>query len=134
MRLVKHNARHSRHHGRRLIAALANQASREASAPEDITVDGYAGKKIILHMADEVADFDACDQDDAGDPTFGLFTVAPDGAPWRYSQDPGQTEEVWAVDVDGQLVVNIGLYYADTPQHAIDEVQAILASATFELP
>ena len=116
-----------------LVAALANQASREASAPEDITVDGYAGKKIILHMADEGADFDACDED-GGDASFGLFGVASDEGPARYSQDPGQIEEVWAVDVDGVVVVNIGVYYPDTPQNAIDEVRAILASATFEAP
>jgi hypothetical protein len=121
-----------------LLAALANQAFREASAPEDITVDGYTGKKLILHMADEVSDFDACDQDkdgvaEDGDPTFGLFAV-PVESPARYSQGVGQIEEVWAVDVDGQLVVNIGVYYPDTPQNAIDEVRAILASATFDLP
>jgi hypothetical protein len=36
--------------------------------------------------------------------------------------------------VDGLSVVLIGLYYADTPQNAVDELRAILASATFELP
>ena len=115
------------------MAALANQALREASAPEDITVDGYTGKKIILHMADEVADHDACDED-AGIARFSLFGVAPDEGPVRDSQGPGQIEELWAVDVDGQLVVNIGVYYPDTPQNAVDEVRAILASATFEAP
>jgi hypothetical protein len=85
---------------------------------------------------DEVAEFEACDKDgeaEDGDATFGLFGV-PSEDPARYSQDVGQIEEVWAVDVDGQLIVNIGVYYPDTPQNAIDEVRAILASATFELP
>ena len=36
------------------IDAVGNQGSRDASTPEDITVDGYAGKKIILEMADDV--------------------------------------------------------------------------------
>ena len=112
-----------------LMAALANQASREASAPEDIAVAGYTGKKLVLHMADEVADFDACDGD-----TFGLFGVASEEGPTRYSQGVGQIEEVWAVDMDGVLVIIIGVYYPGTPQHAIDETRAILASATFELP
>jgi hypothetical protein len=116
-----------------LMAALASQASREASVPEDITVDGYSGKKIILDMSYEAADFDACDEVE-GEGTFGLFTVAHDGSPWRASWDVGQIEEVWAVDVDGVVVVNIGLYYEDTPQHAIDEVRAMLESATFDLP
>lgn len=118
-----------------LMAALANQASREASTPEDITVDGHAGKSIILHMASDVADFDACDKGGSGDIFFGLFAVPPDvGFPARFSQDPGQIEEVWAVDVDGQLVVSIGVYYPETPQNAIDGMRAMLASATYELP
>lgn len=111
-----------------LVTALANQASREASAPEDIVVDGYDGKKIILDMADDVTDFDGCDEGE-----FSLFGVAAED-PARYSQGPGQIEEVWIVDVDGVLVVLVGAYYADTPQNAVEEVRAILASATFELP
>lgn len=113
-----------------LITALASQASREASEPEPVTVDGYAGTKIILGMSDDVTSFEGCDGD------FGLFGVAPelDETPYRYSQDPGQIEEIWAVDVDGVVVVLIGAYYPETPQHAIDEARAILQSADIELP
>ncbi len=118
-----------------VIAGLANQASREASASEDITLDGYAGKRIILRMTDELdlafsnGDFTDCD-----DGHFALFGVAGED-PARWSQGPGQIEEVWAVDVDGVVVVVIGTYYADTPQNAVDEVRAILGSMTFgELP
>jgi hypothetical protein len=117
-----------------LMAALADQELRQASAPEDITVDGHSGKKIILRMADEVTDFDACDES-GGDPTFSLFGVqtGPED-PARYSQTPGQVEEIWAVDVDGHLVLYIGAYYAETPEHAIGELRAILASAVTEYP
>ena len=110
-----------------LVEALANQASRDASAPEDITVNGYTGKKIILHIVDDV-DISACDEG-----SFALFAVLGEERA-RFSQGPGLTEEVWAVDVDGLSVVLVGLYYADTPQNAVDELSAILASATFELP
>jgi hypothetical protein len=110
-----------------LVDALANQASREASAPEDITVDGNTGKKIILDMADDV-DIDACDE-----PEYPLFGVPGDDLA-RYSQGSGQIEELWIVDVDGLIVVLDGLYYTDTPQNAVDEVRAILASATFDGP
>jgi hypothetical protein len=108
-----------------LVDALVNQASREASAPEDITVDGYAGKKIILHMADGV-EFDACDEG-----TFAMFGLPGDDLA-RYSQKPGQIEEVWAVGVDGVMVVLVGVFYADTPPGVVAELRAILASATFE--
>ena len=114
-----------------LVAGLASQGSRDASAPEDITVDGYAGKKIVLRMADDRdlaysnGDFIDCD-----DGHFALFGVAGED-PARWSQGPGQVEEVWAVDVDGAVAVLIGNYYVDTPQHAVDELRAILRSMTF---
>ena len=114
-----------------VIDALANQASREASAPEDVTVNGYAGKRIILQMAEDV-DFTACDEG-----FFALLgesrgTTADDVG--RYSQDPGQIEELWVVDVGGSIVVMDGVYYPDTTPSVVDELRAILASATFEVP
>ena len=108
------------------IEAMANQASREASAPEDITVDGYAGKKIILHPADDL-DITTCDE---GGDSLTLFGSATDDR-GRYGSDPPQVEEVWALDVDGLLVLLDGLYYPDTPKDVVDEVRALLASTTF---
>ena len=39
---------------------------------------------------------------------------------------------MWIVDVDGRIVILDGLYYADTMPSVVDELRAILASATFE--
>jgi hypothetical protein len=114
-----------------LVAWLANQASREASAPENITLDGYTGKKITLQMADDLdlayrnGDFTDCD-----DGKFALFGVAGED-PARWSQGPGQIEEVWAVDVGDAIAVLIGSYYEDTPQVAVDQMRTILGSMTF---
>ncbi len=108
-----------------LIDALANQGSRaELRPPEDITVDGYAGKRIFLPM--HPVEIDACDEGQVA--MFGL----PGTDPARYTQDQDLIEEVWAVDVDGLIVVLDATYYADTPQNAVDEVRAILQSATFD--
>ena len=52
-----------------LMAALAAQASRDASEPVDITLDGHAGKSITLHVPDDVV-FSECDQ-----ATFGSWGV-----------------------------------------------------------
>jgi hypothetical protein len=68
---------------------------------------------------------DACDQ---GIALFGL----PGNDPARYTVQKDLIEELWAVDVDGLIVVLDGLYYPGTPQSAIDELRAIIASATFE--
>ena len=71
-----------------------------------------------------------CDFDDNRD-ILALFGL-PGHDPARFSQGQSQIEEVWAVDVDGLIVVLIGTYYADTPQNVVDELRAIVESATFE--
>ena len=108
-----------------LAAALANQPSRNASAPEDITVDGYAGKKVTLHVPDDAVLSD-CDEGN-----FATFGVAGED-PALYVQGPGEIDEIWIVDVNGRLAVLDGGYYAGTPQNSVDELHAILRSAIFD--
>jgi hypothetical protein len=111
------------------MVALAAQASRDASAPVDIALDGYTGKAITLHVPDD-ANFAECDEG-----LFAMFGVT-DGTDYdsveRLNQGPGQIDEVWIVDVDGLLVVLDWTYYADTPQSVVDEVRAIVESTVFE--
>jgi hypothetical protein len=109
-----------------LVTALAAQASRDASAPVDITVDGHAGKSITLNVPGD-ADFSACDQG-----FFGSWGVATERTPARYHQGPGQIDELWILDVDGDLVVIDTTYYAGTPAEHVAEIRAIVESATFK--
>jgi len=109
-----------------LMVALGTQALRDASAPVDITLDGHAGKAITLHVPDD-ADFSTCDRD-----FFGSWTIGPTAEPERYHQGPGQIDEVWAVDLDGKLVVIDWTYYEGTSQSVVDELRAIIQSMTFE--
>jgi hypothetical protein len=116
---------------RELVAILARQELRRPSKPEDITVDGHSGRKIVLRMAESDLAFNG-----GGFPTcdgshFALFGVAGEN-PARWSQEPGQIEEVWALDVDGVIAVLIGLYYPETPQEDVNEVRALLGSMTFD--
>jgi hypothetical protein len=112
-----------------VVAALATQASRDASAPVDITLDGYAGKAITLHVPDD-ANFAECDQ--------GFFAMFQEGvgsgpdAISRYAQGPGQIDEVWILDVHGLMVVIDWAHFPGTPQADVDELEAIVESATFE--
>jgi len=108
-----------------LVAALANQSSRNPSAPEEINVGGYSGKKITLHVADD-ARFRDCDGGH-----FSTLGVAGED-PALYAQGRGEIDEIWIVDVNGRIVLLEGGYYAHTPQHAVDELHAILSSATFD--
>jgi hypothetical protein len=112
-----------------LVAALSAQASRDASEPVDVTVDGHAGKAITLHVPDDAV-FIECDRG-----TFGSWGVpGADPAPYRYHQDPGQIDNVWVVDVDGTLAVIDWAHYAGTPTEHVEELRAIVESITFEAP
>lgn len=110
-----------------VVAGLAAQASREASVPVDITVDGYAGKSIILHVPDDQVDSD-CDQGQ-----FASWEMAegPDDGPDRYHQGPGQIDEMWVLDVEGVVTVMDAMYGPETPTEHVDELHAILQSMTF---
>jgi hypothetical protein len=115
----------------KLVAILARQELRNASQPEAITVDGHSGKKVILRMAAGDLAFKAGDFPDCDNAHFALFGVAGEN-PARWSQKPGQIEEVWAVDVDGVIAVLIGLYFPTTPQEDVDEMRTLLGSMTFD--
>jgi Tol biopolymer transport system component len=101
------------------------QVHRWGSPPDDITVDGYSGKRIELRMV--LPDFPW----DCDDGVFALFGLPGDDRA-RHSQGHDQIEELWALDVDGVVVVLDGAYYPGTPQGAVDEMRAIIESATFD--
>jgi hypothetical protein len=111
-----------------LVAALTAQKSRDASAPLDITVDGYSGKSITLHVPDDAV-FDQCDRGKFG--SWQPAAMASDG-PDRYHQGPGQIDELVILDVSGKLMVFDAAYYTGTPAGVVAEVHAILDSMTFK--
>jgi hypothetical protein len=111
-----------------VTAALAAQASRDASDPVDVTVGGYAGKSIILHVPDDAV-FADCEEGE-----FAMFAVEGETGPGRYSQGPGQVDELWILDVDGAIVIIDAMYAPTTPNALIEEMRAIALSATFEAP
>ena len=110
-----------------IAAALAAQASRGASEPVDITVGGYAGKRITVSVPVD-ANFDECEG-----PEFATFGTERDDLA-RYQQGPGQVDDLWILDVDGAIVIIDTMYREDTRGEVIDELRAIAQSATFELP
>ncbi len=114
-----------------VVAALSAQASRDASAPVDITLDGHTGKSITLHVPDD-ANFVECDRSE-GVGTFASWGTATED-PARYHQYPGQIDKLWIVEVDGHIVIIDGLYGPAAPQDLLDELDAIVQSATWETP
>lgn len=111
-----------------VIAALAGQAGRDASEPTEITVDGYPGMSIVLRVPDDIAwiggDFTDCDQNN-----YCTLSFEPATECHLHNQAPGQSSEVWVLDVDGQTLLYNGTYF--TEGEVGDEVRAILGSMTF---
>jgi len=114
-----------------VVAALTAQASRSASEPVNITVDGYAGKSITLHVPDDAV-FDECDDGNFGswasiDPEFGDDGVSPS----RHAQAPGQVDTLYILDLDGVIMIIDTSYYAGTPAEDVAALEAIVESGTF---
>lgn len=109
-----------------VVSALQSQASREAEEPVDVTVGGHAGTSITLHVPDG-AEFDDCDQGEFCSFTEDMATVCH-----RYQQFPGQIDELWILDVNGQVVVIDATWGETTPAADVAELRAILDSMVFE--
>lgn len=106
------------------IAALSSQPSRDASPPQEITLDGFTGKRITLRVPDDVV-FSECDRGE-----FRTLVQGEDAA--RHHQDPGQLDLLWILDVNGQIVIFDMVYYEGTPEAVLDEMAAMVESATLQ--
>ena len=104
------------------IAALSAQPSRDASAPADVTYDGYAGKRITLHVPNDAV-FSGCDE--------GQFrTLVSQSAKCACSaaqvEEPGQFDLFTVLDVNGELVIFDVAYFEGaegTPASVLDEIK-----------
>ncbi len=118
-----------------IAAALAAQTSRDASDPVEVTVGGYEGKHLTLHVPDDAPTraeaFKDCDGMEFA--SYGTAD-APDGVDGlsRTHQGPGQVDELWILDMDGAIVIIDAMYRPDTSDELVEEMRTIAESATFE--
>jgi hypothetical protein len=118
-----------------IAAAFARQTASEPSTPIDVTVGGFDGKGITLHVpmgyhipgASREERFADCDNT-----SYAYFGVAGEGGEARNAQGAGQTDELWILDVDGSIVILDAGYSPATPPELVDELRALAESATFE--
>ena len=52
----------------------------------------------------------------------------------RNAQGAGQVDELWILDVAGRIVILDAAYGPAVPAQLVDEMRALAASATFEVP
>lgn len=103
-----------------LASAFAAQSAYQATTPIDITVGGFAGKRVDLQLPSDV-DLAACDNG-------GYFLW--DGS--IYAQGPGNRWHLWILDVDGVRVVILAEDFAGTAAQDQAELQGIVDSMRIE--
>jgi hypothetical protein len=97
-----------------LANALVAQDDYEASTPTEVTLAGYSGKVVDLHLPTDVA---TCDQ--------GAFF------PWAgtiYAQGPDNLWRVWILDVEGTRVVLMSNWFEATSAGDQAALQAVVDS------
>ncbi len=103
--------------------AFASVKDRDVSEPVDVVVGGHSGKFMQVTVPADV-DFDSCDGD-----TF-MTIRARDYNIWHIS--PGESWDVWILDVDGNRFFINSIYYPGTPSETVDELNEMLQSVEIE--
>lgn len=120
-----------------IAAAFAAQTATDATAPVDVTVGGFAGKTLTLHVpmsydlpnATREEKFTACD-----DKSFAFYGIEGQTDNARNAQGAGQIDELWILDVNGAIVILDAALSPATPGAVVDEARAMARSATFKAP
>jgi hypothetical protein len=117
-----------------LVAALVAQKTRNATAPIDVTLAGYAGKYLEWSVPADLkssafSQFDACDDDGEGNHNFNSWYA--DGVGYRYEEVPGQVDQLWILDVNGQRLVVDATYDPNTSVSQRAALERIVDSLRF---
>jgi len=110
-----------------LANALASLEDFEASAPSDVTVSGYKGKRVALTVPSDA------DVDPAADP----HSASCDGGKYslssgRWYQAPGQADNMFILDLDGHRETVVVSTTPGTPNDVVDQLRAMVASLEIE--
>ena len=118
-----------------LVSALAAQKTRNATTPTDVTLAGYSGEYLEWSVPADLkssawSEFDACDVTDGGDHNFNSW-LANDGEGYRYEEVPGQVDQLWVLDVNGQRLVVDATYSPGTSQSQRAALEQVVDSLRF---
>lgn len=79
-----------------------------------VTVGGYAGKSVILHVPDDIDFSPSSPYDEDNFASYGV----PGDEPSRYHQGSGQIDEFWILDAGDDIVILDAMYRPDNPGRA----------------
>jgi hypothetical protein len=120
-----------------IATAFAAQASSDATPPVDVTVGGFAGKAITLHVPMSFDLPNATREEKFGDcdnKVFAFYGIVGETGEARNAQGAGQIDELWILDVNGSIVILDATYGPAAAAVLVEETRALAESATFETP
>jgi len=107
-----------------LATAFADVWGADATSPTEVTLDGYAGKQMVLTVPEDV-DFADC--------VAGNYMAWRDtGGGDRLFQGPGQIQESWIIDVEGERLLIEASYFPEITSENRAELQQVIESIQIE--
>ena len=105
-----------------LAIAFSTIWGSDATAPVDVTIDGYAGKSMVMTVPDDV-DFAECDSQH-----FVGWSDPDHAGPSRWYQGPGQILRHWILDVNGERLLIEVSHFPELPAEGLAELETIIDS------
>jgi hypothetical protein len=110
-----------------LANAIAAQTAYTSTAPVDVSLGGYSGKRLDIQLPDEIDFATECDKElGSSTGTYWMWTPTGDGN--NLWADPGERRRLNIVDVDGLRLVIMAWDYAGTSEADKAAVQAVIDS------
>ena len=106
-----------------LATAFADVWGTNATTPTEVTLDGFVGKQMVLTVP---ADVDFADCFD------GHYMAWHIGGADRSFQGPGQIQESWIVDVEGERLLIEASYFPEISPENRAELQQVIDSIQIE--
>jgi hypothetical protein len=107
-----------------LADAFADAWGTNATTPTEVTLDGFAGKQMVLTVPADV-DFADCVAE-------RYMAWRDSGGGDRWYQGPGQIQESWIVDVDGERLLIEASYFPGLSPENRAELQQVIDSIQIE--
>ena len=107
-----------------LATAFADAWGTNATTPTEVTLDGFVGKQMVLTVPADV-DFADC-------VTERYMAWRDTGGGDRWYQGPGQIQESWIVDVEGERLLIEASYFPGLSPENRAELQQVIDSIQIE--
>jgi hypothetical protein len=104
-----------------MVQAILDHPAYETSGPTHVSVDGFEGQMVELSIPADA---------EIRDDRFLIFADEDRGEVWGWA--PGQTFELYIVDVNGTRIIIDAFHYPDTPQSDLDALRDVVRSIQFD--